>query len=99
MAKRGNSVIGIDLGKRSYKAVLLQKKSETRYVLNSFATHELDVDATTPDTMAQHLKLLLKDLGGFTKSCAVGSVGSGRALAHHRTAAHAAGPLAERTSL
>ena len=72
MAKRGNSVIGIDLGKRSYKAVLLQKKSETRYVLNSFATHELDVDATTPDIMAQHIKLLLKNLGGFTKACAVG---------------------------
>ncbi len=72
MAKRGNSVIGIDLGKRSYKAVLLQKKSETRYVLSSFATHQLDAEATTPDAMAQHLKQLLKDLGGFTKSCAVG---------------------------
>lgn len=72
MARRGNSVIGIDLGKRSYKAVLVQKKSETRYVLNSFATHELDTEATTPDAMAQHLKLLLKDLGGHTKSCAVG---------------------------
>jgi hypothetical protein len=37
MAKRGNSVIGIDLGKRAYKAVLLNKKSETRYALSSFA--------------------------------------------------------------
>jgi Tfp pilus assembly PilM family ATPase len=72
MAKRGNSVIGIDLGKRSYKAVLLQKKSETRYVLNSFAIQELDSEATTPDAVAQHLKQLLKSLGGFTKSCAVG---------------------------
>ena len=71
MAKRGNSVIGIDLGKHRYKAVLLQKKSETRYVLNSFATHQLDVDATTPDIVAQQIKLLLKDLGGFTKNCAV----------------------------
>jgi Tfp pilus assembly PilM family ATPase len=72
MARRGNSVIGIDLGKRSYKAVLLQKKSETRYVLNSFATHELTSEANTPDGVAQHLKLLLKDLGGHTKNCAVG---------------------------
>jgi Tfp pilus assembly PilM family ATPase len=72
MARRGNSVIGIDLGKRSYKAVLVQKKSDTRYVLSSFATRELDAEATTPDAMAQHLKLLLKDLGGHTKSCAVG---------------------------
>jgi Tfp pilus assembly PilM family ATPase len=72
MARRGNSVIGIDLGKRSYKAVLVQKKNETRYVLNSFATHELEAEATTPDMMAQHLKHLLKELGGHTKSCAVG---------------------------
>ncbi len=72
MARRGNSVIGIDLGKRSYKAVLLQKKSETRYVLNSFATRSLEEEATTPDAMAQQLKLLLKELGGHTKSCAVG---------------------------
>ena len=72
MARRGNSVIGIDLGKRSFKAVLLQKKSETRYVLNSFATHDLGEEATTPDAMAHHLKQLLKDLGGHTKSCAVG---------------------------
>jgi Tfp pilus assembly PilM family ATPase len=72
MARRGNSVIGIDLGKRSYKAVLLQKKSETRYVLNSFATNELAEEVITPDAMAQHLKQLLKDLGGHTKTCAVG---------------------------
>ncbi len=72
MARRGNSVIGIDLGKRSYKAVLLQKKSETRYVLNSFATHELDAEPDGADAMAAQLKVLLKELGGHTKSCAVG---------------------------
>ena len=71
MAKRGNSVIGIDLGKRAYKAVLLNKKSETRYALSSFASHEVPEEVTTTDEVAQHIKLLLKDLGGFTKSCAL----------------------------
>src|SRR5438874_1155624 len=72
MARRGNSVIGMDLGKRTYKAVLLQKKSETRYVLTSFATHELSEEVTTPEAIAHHLKQLLKELGSHTKSCAIG---------------------------
>src|SRR5207244_12577365 len=71
MAKRGNSVIGIDLGKRAYKAVLLNKKSETRYALTSFASHEVPEEMTTTDEVAQHIKQLLKDLGVFTKSCAL----------------------------
>ena len=71
MAKRGNSVIGIDLGKRAYKAVLLNKKSDTRYALTSFASHEVPEEVTTADDVAQHIKQLLKDLGGFTKSCAL----------------------------
>src|SRR5882762_2757157 len=71
MAKRGNSVIGIDLGKRAYKAVLLNKKSETRYALSSFASHEVPEEVMTADDVAQHIKQLLKDLGGYTKSCAL----------------------------
>ena len=71
MAKRGNSVIGIDLGKRAYKAVLLNKKSDTRYALTSFASHEVPEEVATADEVAQHIKQLLKDLGGFTKSCAL----------------------------
>ena len=71
MAKRGNSVIGIDLRKRAYKAVLLNKKSETRYALSSFASHEVPEEVTTADDVAQHIKQLLKDLGGYTKSCAL----------------------------
>ena len=71
MAKRGNSVIGVDLGKRAYKAVLLNRKSETRYALSSFASHEVPENLTTADDIAQHIKQLLKDLGGFTKSCAL----------------------------
>jgi Tfp pilus assembly PilM family ATPase len=71
MAKRGNSVIGIDLGKRSYKAVLLSKKSETRYVLTSFASHQVPEELPGPSDVSQHLKQLMRDLGGHTKSCAV----------------------------
>jgi Tfp pilus assembly PilM family ATPase len=71
MAKRGNSVIGIDLGKRTYKAVLLNKKSETRYALTSFASHEVPDEVKTADEVAQNIKQLLKDLGGHTKSCAL----------------------------
>src|SRR5438270_11638586 len=69
MARRGNSVIGIDLGKRSYKAVLLSKKSETRYVLTSFASHDVPEDLATPDAIAQQLKQLLRELGGQTRNC------------------------------
>ena len=64
MARRGNSVIGIDLGKRSYKAVLLSKKTETRYVLTNFASHDVPEDLATPDTVAQQIKQLLRGLGG-----------------------------------
>src|SRR5882762_2484495 len=44
---------------------------ETRYALTSFASHEVPEEVTTPDDVAQHIKLLLKDLGGYTKSCAL----------------------------
>src|SRR5437764_2747906 len=71
MARRGNSVIGIDLGKHRYKAVLLSKKSETRYVLTSFASHEVSEDLATPDAIAQQLKQLLRELGGQTRNCAI----------------------------
>jgi len=71
MARRGNSVIGIDLGKRSYKAVLLSKKSETRYVLTSFASHDVPEDLATPDAVAQQLKQLVRELGGQTRNCAI----------------------------
>ncbi len=71
MSRRGNSVIGIDLGKRTYKAVHLIKKTETRYALTSFASHDVPEEMTTADDVAQHIKQLLKDLGSHTKSCAI----------------------------
>jgi type IV pilus assembly protein PilM len=71
MAKRGNSVIGIDLGKHVFKGVLLHRKGDTRYVLTSFASREVPDDLATADDLAQHLKLLLKDLGSTAKGCAI----------------------------
>ena len=71
MGKRGNSVIGIDLGKQSFKGVLVHRKGESRYVLTSYASREVPEEMTTADDMAQQLKLLLKDLGSSAKGCAV----------------------------
>ena len=46
MAKPSNSVIGIDLGKRVFKSVLLQRKSDHRFVLTNYGSH------TVPETIA-----------------------------------------------
>lgn len=71
MAKRGNSVFGIDLGKHVFKGVLLQRKGDERFVLTSYASREVPEDLTTPEDLAQQLKLLFKDLGGSAKGCAI----------------------------
>jgi Tfp pilus assembly PilM family ATPase len=71
MAKRGNSVVGIDLGKHVFKGVLLQRKSDTRFVLTSYASREVPEAITTADDLAQQLKLLLKDLGSSARGCAI----------------------------
>jgi type IV pilus assembly protein PilM len=71
MAKRANSVVGIDLGKRAFKAVLLQKKSDSRFVLTNFATRTVSRELTDADAIAQELKPLLRELGGNAKGCAV----------------------------
>lgn len=72
MGKHGNSVIGIDLGKHSYKAVLLSKKNENRFSLTGLATHELAHEPQSADEIAGNLKQLLRDLGAHTKNCAIG---------------------------
>jgi Tfp pilus assembly PilM family ATPase len=72
MARRGNSVIGIDLGKRVFKGVLLQRKGDERLVLTSYASRELSEEITSVDELASELKLLLRDVGGHAKACAIG---------------------------
>ena len=71
MARRGNSVFGIDLGKHVFKGVLLQRKGDNRFVLTSYASREVPEELKTPEELAQQLKLLLKDLGGSAKGCAI----------------------------
>jgi Tfp pilus assembly PilM family ATPase len=71
MARRGNSVFGIDLGKHVFKGVLLQRKGDDRFVLTSYASREVPEELTTPEELAQQLKLLFKDLGGSAKGCAI----------------------------
>jgi Tfp pilus assembly PilM family ATPase len=71
MARRGNSVFGIDLGKHVFKGVLLQRKGDDRFVLTSYASREVPEELKTPEDLAQQLKLLLKDLGGSAKGCAI----------------------------
>ena len=70
MAKRGNSVIGLDLGKHVFKGVVLQRKGDSRYVLTSYASREVPEELSTADDLAQELKALLKELGS-AKGCAV----------------------------
>jgi Tfp pilus assembly PilM family ATPase len=71
MARHGNSVFGIDLGKHVFKGVLLQRKGDDRFVLTSYASREVPEELTTPEELAQEIKLLLKDLGGSAKGCAI----------------------------
>ena len=69
MARRGDSVIGIDLGKHSFKGVKLQRRTDARVVLTNFASREVPAQIDTPQELAQQIKLLLKDLGGSSKGC------------------------------
>lgn len=70
MAKRGNSVIGIDLGKHVFKGVLLHRKGDSRYVLTSYASREVPEEMASAEELAKELKLLMKDLGS-AKGCAL----------------------------
>lgn len=71
MAKRGNSVVGIDLGKHVFKGVVFQRKGENRFVLTNYASREVPENLPTAEDLAQQLKLLFKDLGTGTKACAI----------------------------
>jgi Tfp pilus assembly PilM family ATPase len=71
MARRGNSVFGIDLGKHVFKGVLLQRKGDDRFVLTSYASREVPEQLNSPEELAQQLKLLIKELGGSAKGCAI----------------------------
>jgi Tfp pilus assembly PilM family ATPase len=71
MARRGDSVIGIDLGKHAFKAVSLRRKSDSRFVLTGFASRDVPEEFKSADQLAQELKQLLREVGGGAKACAV----------------------------
>jgi Tfp pilus assembly PilM family ATPase len=71
MARRGDSVIGIDLGKRVFKGVALRRRANSRFVLTNFASRELPQEITNAEELAQQIKLLVKELGGSGKGCAI----------------------------
>ncbi len=71
MAKRGTSVIGIDLGKHIFKGVVLQRKGDERFVLTNYASHQVPENLDTADQLGTEIKHLLKELGGSAKGCAI----------------------------
>jgi Tfp pilus assembly PilM family ATPase len=71
MARRGDSVIGIDLGKHTFKGVSLRRKGDSRFVLTGFASREVPEEFQNADQLAQELKLLIREVGGGAKAAAV----------------------------
>lgn len=76
MAKVPNSVIGIDLGRSSYKSVVMHRRGGNKFQLNNYAVRHLDGPVETPDQIAHQVKLLLKEMGGSAKACVVAATSS-----------------------
>ena len=96
MARRGDSVIGIDLGKHVFKGVSLRRKSDSRFVLTSFASREVPEELQRAD-----------ELGAADQTAAEGArrqrqrlrhrhFRSDLASAHHRTTEHAGRSASQR---
>ncbi len=72
MATPPSTAIGIDLGRHSIKAVALQRKSTGQLCLTHLASHLMDPAAPpTVESLAQHLKTVLQQLGTRTKACGI----------------------------
>src|SRR5205807_9952089 len=70
MAKRADSVVGIDLGKHVLKGVALRRKGDSRFILTSFASRPVPEDFSSAEDLSRELKQLLRELGGSAKACA-----------------------------
>ncbi len=70
MARRADSVVGIDLGKHMLKGVALRRKNNSRFVLTSFASRPVPEEFASADDLARELKQLVRELGG-AKACAI----------------------------
>ena len=71
MAKSPSSAIGIDVGRHSMKAVLLQRRNAGRLALAHFAVRELPEEENTLEKLGENLALLLHDLGGKAKAAGI----------------------------
>jgi len=80
MAKPLKSVIGVDLGRYSLKAVLMQRRSADRVAVTHYAARQREEGTESADYLAGELKALFKDLGGSAKSCAAGISSDGALL-------------------
>jgi len=60
MAKRADSVVGIDLGKHVLKGVALRRKSDARFILTSFASRPVPEEFDSADDLAREIKQLLR---------------------------------------
>src|SRR5437879_12695554 len=70
MAKRADSVVGIDLGKHVLKGVALRRKNDSRFILTSFASRPVPEEFASAEDLSRELKQLLRDLGRSAKACA-----------------------------
>ena len=71
MAKTPSSAIGIDVGRHSMKAVILQQRGPRRHALTHFAVREYPEEANTLEALGENLKALLHDLGGSAKAAGI----------------------------
>src|SRR5260370_16475929 len=69
MAKRADSVVGIDLGKHVLKGVALRRKGDSRFMLRSFASRPVPEEFASAEALSRELKQLLRELGGGAKGC------------------------------
>jgi type IV pilus assembly protein PilM len=71
MAKAPNSVVGLDIGRSSLKAVLLQRSGADRLSVTHFSTQPVATDLNSPVQLASDIRALLKGMGGTAKACSV----------------------------
>ncbi len=69
MPKAPSSVVGIDIGRHSLKAVHLQRKNNHSVAISNFATRPVDAESQlSAEALSYHIKLLLRELGTSGKS-------------------------------
>jgi type IV pilus assembly protein PilM len=71
MAKNPSTVIGIDLGRHSLKAVLMQKKGGGRIVLQGYTIQPLSSELDSPQKIASELRGVAEKLKPGLKACGV----------------------------